>query len=55
MEVKVIYELEPRCVITETNRQLDKSRNIISHVGFSEKWVRENGRIVYEGKKTRGG
>ena len=33
---KVIYELEPRVVVGETNRQLDRSRNVISHVGFSE-------------------
>ena len=47
---KVIYELDPDLVVEETERQLDSSRNPISHVGFSEDWVRHNGRIVYEDK-----
>lgn len=47
-KAKVIYELEPRVVVEETERQLDRSRNAISHVGFSERWVRENGKVVYE-------
>ena len=45
---KVIYELEPDIVLAETERQLDRSRNAISHVGFSVRWARENGKIVYE-------
>lgn len=45
---KVIYELEPEVVLAETERQLDKSRNLISHVGFSVGWARRNGKIVYE-------
>lgn len=45
---KVIYELEPEIVLAETKRQLDRSRNVISHVGFSIGWARRNGRIVYE-------
>ncbi|MGL5033051.1 MAG: hypothetical protein ACRC6M_04530 [Microcystaceae cyanobacterium] len=45
--IKVIYELEPEVVIKETERQLDVSRNSISHVGFNEKWVSQNGLIVY--------
>ncbi len=45
---KIIYELEPGIVVHETERQLDRSRNSISHVGFSEDWVRQNGRIVYQ-------
>lgn len=51
MKVKVIYKLEPEIVVRETERQLDRSGNEISHVGFSERWVRENGKIVYEDKK----
>ncbi len=47
-KVKVIFELEPESVVTETERQLDRSRNEISHVGFRERWARENGKIVYE-------
>ena len=47
---KVIYEIEPQVVVEETERQLDRSRNVISHVGFSEDWVSRNGRIVYQDK-----
>ena len=47
---KVIYELEPDVVVQETERQLDASRNAISHVGFTESWVKRNGRVVYEDK-----
>ncbi len=47
---KIIYEIEPAAVVTETERQLDRSRNAISHVGFSEDWARSNGRIVYQDK-----
>lgn len=32
----------------KTARQLDKSRNAISHVGFSETWVQQNAKIVYK-------
>ena len=45
---KVIYELDPVLVVEETERQLDRSRNAISHVGFSEEWARRNGRVVYQ-------
>jgi hypothetical protein len=44
---KVIYEIEPRVLLAETERQLDGSRNAISHVGFTERWARANGKIVY--------
>ena len=47
-KVKAIFELEPEIVAAKTEHQLDRSRNNISHVGFSEKWARENGKIVYE-------
>lgn len=39
LRVKVIYELNPNVVKVETERQLDRSRNAISHVSFSENWV----------------
>lgn len=45
---KVIYEIAPATVAAETERQLDRSRNAISHVGFSEEWARANGRVVYQ-------
>jgi len=47
---KIIYEIDPLIVIAETNRQLDRSRNAISHVGFSEDWASENGKVVYKDK-----
>ena len=47
---KVIYEIEVNVVVAETERQLDRSRNAISHVGFSEDWARANGRVVYKDK-----
>jgi len=49
-KAKVIYELAPEVVVQETERQLDASRNAISHVGFTESWVKRNGRVVYEDK-----
>jgi len=49
-KVKVIYELEVPVVVTETERQLDRSANAISHVGFSEPWVKRNGKVVYQDK-----
>ena len=48
---KVIYELDPQVVLAETERQLDRSRNAISHVGFSEDWARLNGGVVYQDKR----
>jgi len=47
-KVKTIYELEPNDVVAEAERQLDRSRNVISHVGFSEEWARMNGKVVYQ-------
>jgi hypothetical protein len=47
-KAKVIYEIEPSVLVTETERQLDRSRNSISHVGFTEAWVRNNGKVVYK-------
>lgn len=51
LTVKVIYEVDPKLVLRETERQLDRSRNPISHVGFTETWARDNGIIVYEDRK----
>lgn len=50
-KVKTIYELEPDVVVEETERQLNRSRNVISHVGFSEDWARRNGKIVYQDER----
>ena len=48
LEVKTIYELEPDVVERESVRQLDRSENDISHVGFSIGWTRDHGRVVYQ-------
>ena len=52
-ECKIIYELDPGVVATETERRLGKSRNAISHVGFSESWVGKHGKIVYRDESNR--
>lgn len=46
--IKIIYKVEPKALVEETERQLDGSRNAISHVGFSETWTKKNGKVVYE-------
>ncbi len=52
LEVKTIYELEPYVVEREAVRQLDRSANDISHIGFSISWTREHGRVVYQASGT---
>jgi hypothetical protein len=47
-KVKVIYELEPEVVLPETIQKLERSRNDIGHVGFSESWAKKNGKVVYQ-------
>ena len=47
-KVKSIYELEINDVVSETERQLDRSSNAISHVGFGEPWVQRTGRVIYQ-------
>ena len=48
LKLKSIYEIDPDVLLRETERQLDRSRNAISHVGFSERWARDNGRLIHE-------
>ena len=50
LKVKIIYEIEPNVVIEETERQLDRSKNDISHVGFTEEWASKNGVVIYREK-----
>jgi hypothetical protein len=52
LTVKVIYGIEPEILRREAERQLDRSRNTISHVGFSEDWVKENSKVVYRDKES---
>ncbi|MCM8821585.1 MAG: hypothetical protein NC831_02060 [Candidatus Omnitrophica bacterium] len=51
LRVKIIYEIEPRVLLKETERQLDRSSNKISHVGFSEEWAKQNGKVIYQDTK----
>lgn len=54
LKIKVIYEIQPSVLLRETERQLDRSSNDISHVGFSEGWAEENGRIIFQGQEQHG-
>lgn len=47
LRIKAIYKVDPNVMLAETERQLDRSRNAISHVGFSEDWALMNGSLVY--------
>lgn len=50
LKIKVIYEIKPLVLLKEIKRQLDRSSNNISHVGFSEDWAGKNGKIIYQNK-----
>ena len=47
LDALIIYEVPVNIVLDEAERQLDVSRNKISHVGFSIRWAEQNGKIVY--------
>lgn len=47
LKIKAIYKIKPGVLVEETERQLDRSRNSISHVGFTEGWAKENGKVIY--------
>lgn len=42
-----IYEIDTAVVLAEANRQLGNSKNSISHMNLSGKWVRKNGRRIF--------
>jgi len=42
-----IYEIDPDVFLKEALRQLEVSKNVISHVGVVKKWVTEHGTLVY--------
>jgi len=52
LKIKIIYEIQPSVLLKETERQLDRSSNEISHVGFSEDWAKLNSKIAYQDKRT---
>jgi hypothetical protein len=47
LDVLVIYEVPVNAMLLEATRQLNASRNEISHIGFTIKWAQENGKSVY--------
>lgn len=51
LKIKIIYEIQPGVLLKETKRQLNRSSNAISHVGFSENWAKLNSKVVYQDKK----
>ena len=55
LDVKAIYEIQPKVLLKEAERKLDNSKNNISHVGFSENWAKKHGTVVFpkEEKKVR--
>jgi len=53
LKIKIIYEILPAILLKETESQLDRSANAISHVGFSEDWAKSNGKIVYADESVK--
>lgn len=47
LDVLAIYEVPVDAMLREAERQLDASRNEISHVGFTIKWAQQNGKVVH--------
>jgi hypothetical protein len=47
LDVLVIYEVPVEEMMREAGRQLDASRNEISHIGVTIKWVQQRGKLVY--------
>ena len=47
LDVITIYEVPVDLFLREAERQLDASRNDISHVGFTIKWAQQHGKAVH--------
>ena len=47
LDVFAIYEVPVDAMLREAARQLDASRNEISHVGFTIKWAQQHGKVVH--------
>ena len=52
LRIKVIYKIQPSVLLKETERQLNRSSNEISHVGFSENWARSKGKVIFQDKEA---
>jgi len=47
LNILCIYRVDVTVFLSEVERQLNTSRNAISHVGITIKWCKDNGEIVY--------
>jgi hypothetical protein len=47
LEIEEIWKVEIPAVLGEVERQIEKSKNSISHVNFLLKWLEENGKKVF--------
>lgn len=46
LDIKIIYKVPTEKILKETKRQLAASSNDISHVGFTIKWAKANGKKI---------
>jgi hypothetical protein len=44
LEIEKIYEVDPKVMRLKAEEQLEKSKNNISHLGFTVNWVIKNGK-----------
>ena len=51
LDILRIYEMDPKVIREEADRQLQNSSNDISHVSFHEKFAKEKGTLVWEKEK----
>jgi len=51
LKIKVIYEIDPKVLVAEAEKQLNRSKNAISHIGINENWASEKGKLVYQDKQ----
>lgn len=52
LDVKKIYKIPIDKMLEEANRQLNASRNEISHIGYKIQWCEEHGEIVYQNNES---
>ena len=48
LDVEIIYEVPVDLILAEVERQLNASRNDISHIGLTVKWCERVGKVVYK-------
>ena len=47
LELEQIWMVKTEVILTEVLKQLEKSKNTISHINFLLSWLERNGEIVY--------